>query len=947
MAGIKISDMTPDDSITGVEIVPVSDALNPKSVTISGIKNFTVDQIEAITAAVATTGSDSIFILQGGEMKPVDIDLVSAYALGVMWGKALETAPDALDTMTLNDEGTEKTITLPVLAEYVRATIEASILDISSLTPITSTAPTDVMLVTQGTAAKQITIANITTSIYSALKDYVTALGAVTAAVDSDVFYVIQGGVEKKVTLDKVKAYLGNPVSAPGSTTIGNIPQWSSITGALADGIGVTATVGSPGSTSRLVAEAGIRKAMSDLTFDQPALAGNVVDATTIIVDDGGASASQSKTTFTKVLAWILTKLAVYKIDDFAEGDDNTDLDSSTLRHGLMPKLSGSASQFLNGIGVWVSQTVTAAAVAFDAAACSLVSTNVQDAICESLFAPVNVSASVSPAVAFKSYFVDTSGGAINIALPNVDATTDGQQFRIYMSVNTNSVTVTTVGGIQSIGDSTSQLISQVDTGITVIANNTNGKYEIIQDSRGAALESSSITYFALTEASGVSTYLRVSTSTDDPDFSSTATNLATGAISGADQEVVGFSSAAGTILGFLSDVNATGIANIRRTASSNSAYVQTRVYHRTAGGTETLIGESSNSDLIDSATYSQFTTSTLINSGATEFTPTDLFIIKLFFTKVGIGTDPEFEMQVEGSSPARYVVAVPSSSIAHDALAGVNDAAAGVAHGHITAGAQTIAGVKTFSSSPIVPAPTTDLQAATKKYVDDSGGGGNTVQSISYAATIAPNITTGNIIEVGDLTGDITLNNFTNGTAGDFVEIWFTQDATGGRTITTGTNYIIVGTNASYPTDPLAKAVLSGTLLDDGGTLKLYGGWFPVSGDEVFGNLKINGQAWSELNTLTAGATIATNCDNGNVHEVTMTVNATLSNPTNPEQGATYIWIVEQGGVGSFTLAYGTNFAWPGGAAPTLSTAVGSIDILTGVYRGTKFLMSSQLDFS
>lgn len=34
--------------------------------------------------------------------------------------------------------------------------------------------------------------------------------------------------------------------------------------------------------------------------------------------------------------------------------------------------------------------------------------------------------------------------------------------------------------------------------------------------------------------------------------------------------------------------------------------------------------------------------------------------------------------------------------------------------------GAETIAGVKTFSSSPVVPAPTTDLQAATKKYADD-----------------------------------------------------------------------------------------------------------------------------------------------------------------------------------------------------------------------------------
>ena len=35
--------------------------------------------------------------------------------------------------------------------------------------------------------------------------------------------------------------------------------------------------------------------------------------------------------------------------------------------------------------------------------------------------------------------------------------------------------------------------------------------------------------------------------------------------------------------------------------------------------------------------------------------------------------------------------------------------------------GDQTIAGVKTFSSSPIVPTPTTDYQAATKKYMDDN----------------------------------------------------------------------------------------------------------------------------------------------------------------------------------------------------------------------------------
>ena len=40
--------------------------------------------------------------------------------------------------------------------------------------------------------------------------------------------------------------------------------------------------------------------------------------------------------------------------------------------------------------------------------------------------------------------------------------------------------------------------------------------------------------------------------------------------------------------------------------------------------------------------------------------------------------------------------------------------------------GAQSVAGVKTFSDSPIVPTPTMDYQAATKKYVDDNAGGGS-----------------------------------------------------------------------------------------------------------------------------------------------------------------------------------------------------------------------------
>lgn len=41
------------------------------------------------------------------------------------------------------------------------------------------------------------------------------------------------------------------------------------------------------------------------------------------------------------------------KLDDWATPDDNTDLNASAARHGLLPKLSGSATDYLDGSGAW------------------------------------------------------------------------------------------------------------------------------------------------------------------------------------------------------------------------------------------------------------------------------------------------------------------------------------------------------------------------------------------------------------------------------------------------------------------------------------------------------------------------------------------------------------------------------------------------------------------
>jgi len=268
MGEIKISEMNADASVGGGELIAVSDASSPKRISVDNIKDYVVDSIEAIAAGGSVTGADSIFILQGGVLKPVDIDLIAQHAIDTVWGKAAESSPDSADILAIKDGGTtEKTVTLALLAEYVRATIEAAILDVSDLADGSGAiAATDYLLVTQGTTGKRVQISDLNSIIYASLDTYVTALNAVTVSADTDVFYCIQGGTEKKVTLAEISTYLGNPVSGPGSTTINGIPQWSNETGTLKDGLTVGTEIGAVGDNSSLATTMAVRQALTDFS---------------------------------------------------------------------------------------------------------------------------------------------------------------------------------------------------------------------------------------------------------------------------------------------------------------------------------------------------------------------------------------------------------------------------------------------------------------------------------------------------------------------------------------------------------------------------------------------------------------------------------------------------------------------------------------------------------
>jgi len=91
-------------------------------------------------------------------------------------------------------------------------------------------------------------------------------------------------------------------------------------------------------------------------------------------------------------------------------------------------------------------------------------------------------------------------------------------------------------------------------------------------------------------------------------------------------------------------------------------------------------------------------------------------------------------------------------------------------------------------------------------------------------------------------------------------------------------------------------------------------------------------------ITALTDGATITADFAAANNFSVTLGGNRTLANPSNQTAGQSgCIWIT-QDGTGSRTLAYGSQWDFTGGTAPTLSTAAGAVDCLVyAVQSSTK----------
>lgn len=96
--------------------------------------------------------------------------------------------------------------------------------------------------------------------------------------------------------------------------------------------------------------------------------------------------------------------------------------------------------------------------------------------------------------------------------------------------------------------------------------------------------------------------------------------------------------------------------------------------------------------------------------------------------------------------------------------------------------------------------------------------------------------------------------------------------------------------------------------------------------------NAYAKGQAVAEV-TLTDGATVTVDCDDGNTFAWTIGGNRTLANPTNPVGGQVISIVVKQDGTGGRTITYGAAWLFPNGTDNDPASGISEYSVITAQY--------------
>ena len=171
--------------------------------------------------------------------------------------------------------------------------------------------------------------------------------------------------------------------------------------------------------------------------------------------------------------------------------------------------------------------------------------------------------------------------------------------------------------------------------------------------------------------------------------------------------------------------------------------------------------------------------------------------------------------------------------------------------------------------------------------------------------------------------TGDITLNarsdvRFADADSSNYVALE--------APATISSNYTL--------TLPAADGSANQALKTDGSGALGFASYLLLS--ETTNGQTVTGGVRANIVTLSDGANIAYDMDDGNNATVTLGGNRTLDNPSNVTVGQSGSIFIVQDGTGSRTLSFGNAYDFAGGTAPTLTTAASAVDRIDYVVRTT-----------
>lgn len=363
-ADVDFSKISQAGGLEGSDLALVCQVGGNKKVTLTTLKDFVLsklaDFVKSLALAESTSADDFVYVVRGSEAKRVKVSQIlsmfgDGYVRGVDSGHVPGNIPE------WGDEENRLAVGYGVASGI-------------------SSAPSSRKLVTE------LAVKNAIDGIDAVKKTGTVATGGIPAFADAN--GNIKNGFSAKTSIAEnalasdtaiptekaVRTELDKGVKAVGGHAEETLPVWGAAnelkggktvvtvlpTAASDNEIPTAKAVRNAIPTAATQAAAGLMSAadkrkldgMVD-TGDVPEIGADLDDSDTIVVKDNDQVSKKS--VLSRLWTYIRGKLVGYPIDGFADARDSEDLDSSTARHGLLRKLSGSTNDFLRGDGRWAA----------------------------------------------------------------------------------------------------------------------------------------------------------------------------------------------------------------------------------------------------------------------------------------------------------------------------------------------------------------------------------------------------------------------------------------------------------------------------------------------------------------------------------------------------------------------------------------------------------------